>query len=109
MHDFQKENWSKPEEGGVAHERVQAAGGVHVEVGVAGDVRAVASRGRVVDEEVAVRQDVVLEDDDGARVTRAVAEDARSASAAHPAGASASATVGDARALPYTTRARMLW
>ena len=89
------------EEGGVAHERVQAAGGVHVEVGVAGDVGAVASRGRAVDEEVAVRQDVVLEGDDGARVAGAVAEDARSASAAQPAGALASATVGDARALPY--------
>ena len=89
------------EEGGVAHERVQAAGGVHVEVGVAGDVGAVASRGRAVDEEAPVRQDVVLEGDDGARVAGAVAEDARSASAAQPAAALASATVGDARALPY--------
>ena len=65
------------------------------------DVGAVACRGRAVDEGVAVRQDVVLERDDGARVAGAVAEDARSASAAQPAGALASATVGDARALPY--------
>ena len=101
MHDFQEGELVEAEAGGVAHERVQAAGGVHVEVGVAGDVGAVACRGRAVDEEVAVRQDVALERDDGARVAGAVAEDARSASTAQPAGALASATVGDARAWPY--------
>ena len=99
MHDFQTENWSKPRKV-VLHTNAFRPPAAYTSKS-GSPAGAAASRGRAVDEEVAVRQDIVLEGDDGARVAGAVAEDARSASAAQLAGALASATVGDARALPY--------